>query len=127
MPIGPYDGQVKPPKKMEDKPKGRQEAVKEWEETIEKLVEKSQKSGGYPVTEGHCFQRIILDQLSGGVWYGKIKKPAKKNMTQKQLEKAIEAGRQLLTNPQRTWKWNDQSKTWRRDWRKEHQTTRPNQ
>lgn len=31
---------------------------------------------GWPVVNDHCCQRIILDHISGGVWYDHIARPA---------------------------------------------------
>jgi hypothetical protein len=38
-----------------------------------------------PVTENHCFQRIVLDNLCGGQWTEFIAPPAYLNMTDTQL------------------------------------------
>ncbi len=39
----------------------------------------------WPVSEDHCFQRIILDHVCGGVWYEHLDRPAYKTLqTRKQ-------------------------------------------
>ncbi|MEL7254826.1 MAG: hypothetical protein AAFZ04_07580 [Pseudomonadota bacterium] len=43
----------------------------------------------WPVVNDHCFQRIVLDAVSGGVWYDHIARPAYRNMTKEQAEKAV--------------------------------------
>jgi hypothetical protein len=107
----------------EEKTQTRVRLLKAWEETIQRLVEKSQGVGGYPVKEDHCFKRILLDHICGGVWYEKISKPAKAHMSLEQLEGGIEAGRQMLENPERSWKWNRESLEWRREKQKKDKLT----
>ena len=34
----------------------------------------------WPVSEDHCFQRIILDHVCGGVWYEHLDRPAYKTL-----------------------------------------------
>jgi len=43
----------------------------------------------WPVTENHCFRRIVMDAVCGGVWQRHISAPAYKNMTIEQLKKAL--------------------------------------
>lgn len=43
----------------------------------------------WPVVNDHCFQRIVLDTVCGGVWYDSIARPAYKNMTQAQARHAV--------------------------------------
>ncbi len=39
---------------------------------------------------GHCFQRIVLDNLLGTCWYDAIeKRPAYKQLSQEQLQQAV--------------------------------------
>ena len=35
----------------------------------------------WPVSEDHCFQRIVLDNVCGGVWYEHLDRPAYKHLT----------------------------------------------
>ncbi|KAF2158199.1 methylated-DNA--cysteine S-methyltransferase [Myriangium duriaei CBS 260.36] len=53
----------------------------------------------WPVQLDHCFARIILDNAVGvdQPWTAVVKSPAYKNMTQTQLEDAIELGEKLAT------------------------------
>ncbi len=43
----------------------------------------------WPVVNDHCFQRIVLDAISGEVWYDHISRPAYRNMTTDQAERAV--------------------------------------
>lgn len=53
----------------------------------------------WPVQLDHCFARIILDNAVGvdRPWTAVLKSPAYKNMTQSQLEDAIDLGERLAT------------------------------
>ena len=44
----------------------------------------------WPVREDHCFQRIILDTICGGVWYDHLQRPADKHLTNNQPQRAVE-------------------------------------
>ena len=44
----------------------------------------------WPVCNDHCFQRIVLDTLCGGVWYDWLPRPAYKNLTHDQAAKAVD-------------------------------------
>jgi O-6-methylguanine DNA methyltransferase len=77
---------------------------KTWKDLFQKRLPAAAKAKDYgqpywPVHVDHCFARIILDEVVGGghePWIGKLKTPAYKNMTQKQLEDSIELGEQIL-------------------------------
>ena len=43
----------------------------------------------WPVSNDHCFQRIILDAVCDGVWYGYLPRPAYKNLTHDQAANAV--------------------------------------
>ena len=43
----------------------------------------------WPVSADHCFQRIVLDTVCGGVWYDHLKRPAYKHMTPAQVTRAV--------------------------------------
>ncbi|MEW9921084.1 hypothetical protein AB2B41_15835 [Marimonas sp. MJW-29] len=43
----------------------------------------------WPVRDDHCFQRIVLDAISGGVWYDHIARPAYKHLTPEQAARAV--------------------------------------
>jgi O-6-methylguanine DNA methyltransferase len=75
-----------------------------WKDLFQKrlpaaAVAKDPAQPHWPVHVDHCFARIILDEVVGGghePWIGKLKTPAYKNMTQKQLKEAIQLGEQIL-------------------------------
>ena len=67
----------------------------------------------WPVSEDHCFQRIILDQVCGGVWYEHLGRPAYKHLTKDQVQRAVELC-QIIADGQADLKQlNQQSLIWR--------------
>ncbi|MEM1233728.1 MAG: hypothetical protein AAGH70_06340 [Pseudomonadota bacterium] len=72
------------------------------------------KQRGWPVTADHCFQRIILDTVCGGVWYNHIAKPAVRNMTPDQARAACTLAEGIRDGLVELGGLNEQSKTWRR-------------
>ena len=44
----------------------------------------------WPVCEDHCFQRIELDTICGGVWYEHLQRPAYKNLTNNKAKSAVD-------------------------------------
>lgn len=44
----------------------------------------------WPVRHDHCFQRIVLDTICGGVWYDHIARPAIRHLTLAQASKAAD-------------------------------------
>lgn len=43
----------------------------------------------WPISEDHCFARVVLDNICQDVWYNKISAPAYQHMSQQQLNEAI--------------------------------------
>jgi hypothetical protein len=48
-----------------------------------------EKSRRWPVRNDHCFQRIVLDTICGGVWYDFLERPAYKNLSPEQAQLAV--------------------------------------
>ncbi|MEZ3144775.1 hypothetical protein [Halobaculum sp. MBLA0143] len=56
----------------------------------------------WPVTEDHCFQRIVLDTLFEDAWYDHVDgRPAVRSLTADQLREAIRIAESLLEDPER--------------------------
>lgn len=76
------------------------------------------KQRGFPVSDNHCFQRIILDNLLGQCWYevldrGKV--PAYKQLSEEQLQQAIDLAEAIITQPSSYLEQlNQNSLNWRR-------------
>lgn len=67
----------------------------------------------WPVRNDHCFQRIVLDTISGGVWYEHITRPAYKNLSLTQVMLAVELCHQIIEGNVDLGELNRQSLVWR--------------
>ena len=73
------------------------------------------RNGGrnWPVSDDHCFQRIILDHVCGGVWYEYLDRPAYKNLTKDQAQRAVKLCEDIADGHKDLQKLNQQSLIWR--------------
>ena len=67
----------------------------------------------WPVREDHCFQRIILDHVCGGVWYEHLDHPAHKHLSDNQAQRAVELCRDIAQGRSDLQQLNQQSLIWR--------------
>jgi len=67
----------------------------------------------WPVRFDHCFQRIVLDHVCGGVWYDHIDRPAYRNMTPDQARVAASLAQDILNGQADLAAMNRQSLIWR--------------
>jgi len=67
----------------------------------------------WPVSEDHCFQRIVLDHVCGGVWYKHLGRPAYKHLTKDQAQRAEELCRDIADGRVDLKQLNQQSLIWR--------------
>ena len=67
----------------------------------------------WPVSEDCCFQRIILDQICGGVWYKYLGRPAYKHLTKDQAQLAVKLCRGIIEGREDLRQMNQQSLIWR--------------
>lgn len=67
----------------------------------------------WPVQNDHCFQRIVLDAVSGGVWYDHIARPAYKNLSLDQAKRAVELCEDIISGTANINEMNLQSLKWR--------------
>jgi len=71
---------------------------------------------GWPVTADHCFQRILLDNAVGGVWYDAIpRRPAYRHADEITLRKALALGRAAIDGSAELHALNARSLAWRRE------------
>ena len=68
----------------------------------------------WPVSEDHCFQRIALDHVSGGVWYEHLDRPAYKHLTNDQAQRAVKICQDIADGRTDLHKLNQQSLIWRK-------------
>ena len=67
----------------------------------------------WPVSADHCFQRIVLDHVCGGVWYEYLDRPAYKNLTKDQARRAVKLCEDIVDGHLDLEKLNQQSLIWR--------------
>lgn len=67
----------------------------------------------WPVREDHCFQRIVLDAVCGGVWYEHLDRPAYKHLSPQQAEQAADLCRDIAAGKADLAQLNRQSLMWR--------------
>ena len=82
--------------------------------TREALPARASEEPGWPVRFDHCFMRIALDNAVGGRWTDTVPKPAYKNLTPEQLERAVGAAERMLDGgPEVARELNARSLRWR--------------
>ena len=69
--------------------------------------------GHWPVRDDHCFQRIVLDAVCGGVWYDHLLRPAYKNLTHNLAAKAVDLCNNIILGDSDLEFLNRQSLKWR--------------
>lgn len=67
----------------------------------------------WPVHEDHCFQRIVLDAVCGGVWYNHLDRPAYKHLSLQQAKQAVALCRDIAAGEADLVLLNRQSLMWR--------------
>lgn len=67
----------------------------------------------WPVRNDHCFQRIVLDNVTGGVWYDHINRPAYKNLCLDQARQAVMISEGIISGEICLRELNRKSLTWR--------------
>ena len=67
----------------------------------------------WPMCNDHCFQRIVLDTVCGGVWYDHVPRPAYKNLTCDLAKNAINLCNDIISGESDLVVLNRQSLKWR--------------
>jgi hypothetical protein len=67
----------------------------------------------WPVRNDHCFQRIVLDAVCGGVWYDHLARPAYKHFTREQAMQAVSLCGEIIDGKTDLDALNKQSLVWR--------------
>ena len=67
----------------------------------------------WPVCRDHCFQRIVLDTICGGVWYDHIARPAYSHLSPAQAALAVQLCQQIIADTADLGVLNQQSLEWR--------------
>ena len=61
----------------------------------------------------HCFQRIVLDHVCGGVWHEHLNRPAYKHLTGDQAQLAVKLCQKIVEGLADLKQLNQQSLAWR--------------
>ena len=73
------------------------------------------ESRNWPVREDHCFQRILLDAVCGGVWYDHVNgRPAYRRIDAERLAAAVALGQRVAAGEEDLRALNARSLAWRR-------------
>lgn len=80
-------------------------------ETLPGLAREPERQ--WPVRHDHCFQRIVLDHVSGGVWYDHIARPAYKHLSAAQAQEAVRLCERIISGEADLHALNRQSLAWR--------------
>ena len=67
----------------------------------------------WPVSNDHCFQRIVLAAVCGGGWYDYMLRPAYKNLTRDQAANAVKLCNDIISGDADLIVLNKQSLQWR--------------
>ncbi|MEM7690770.1 MAG: GCN5-related N-acetyltransferase [Pseudomonadota bacterium] len=67
----------------------------------------------WPVSEDHCFMRILLDNACGGAWREFVKAPAYRHAPLEVLERAVALGEAVERGEADLWALNERSLVWR--------------
>lgn len=73
----------------------------------------AQATAAWPVQADHCFQRIVLDNLFGDVWYDHVDRPAYTHLSRRQLQAATRLAASMVSDPDRVRELNRLSLTYR--------------
>ena len=96
--------------------KGMQELINSYMYLTKSVLPSLAKDGSrtWPVAEDHCFQRIVLDTICGGIWYEFIDRPAYKHLTMEQVSAAVQLCEAIIDGHSNIQELNQQSLIWRR-------------
>jgi hypothetical protein len=67
----------------------------------------------WPVSEDHCFQRIVFYTIFSGVWYEHLDHPAYKHLTNDQAKRAVELCQNIADGQADLKQLDQQSLIWR--------------
>ena len=71
------------------------------------------RSKDWPVHNDHCFQRIVLDTVCGGVWYNHVPRPAYKHLSLEQAQHAVQICGNIIAGSADLAALNRSSLVWR--------------
>lgn len=85
-----------------------------WLDLTRRALPAVARARGWPVVADHCFQRILLDNAFGGVWYDHVtERPAYAHADPSALERAVALGEAALAGEADLIALNRRSLAWR--------------
>ena len=95
--------------------KSMQELINSYLTLTRNVLPSLAKDGSrtWPVVEDHCFQRIVLDTICDGVWYEHVVRPAYKNLTNEEAQRAVDLCYEIAEGHADLRQLNNQSLIWR--------------
>jgi len=96
---------------------GRRAALEQrWLELTRVTLPGLARERRWPVREDHCFQRILLDAVCGGVWYRFVPgRPAYRHLDETRLEEAVALAERVESGAADLPALNQRSLAWRRE------------
>lgn len=87
----------------------------QWLELTRDILPALARERGWPVRYDHCFQRILLDNTFGGVWYDYIAgRPAYARASDEAIDRALLLARACVAGTADLVELNRKSLYWRR-------------
>ncbi len=71
------------------------------------------RTPAWPVSNDHCFQRIVLDTICGGVWYEHLARPAYRHLSNDQAYRTVQLCEDIIAGRVDIRALNRQSLIWR--------------
>ena len=59
------------------------------------MLPRRAREEAWPLRHDHCFQRVVLDEVAGSVWYDRIPRPALRHLTDEQADAAAAIAQRL--------------------------------
>lgn len=85
-----------------------------WLDLTRRELPAVSRERGWPVAADHCFQRILLDNAFGGVWYDHVAgRPAYAHADPAALARAVALGEEALAGDADLAELNHRSLAWR--------------
>lgn len=85
-----------------------------WLELTRSVLPGFAQQREWPVNQDHCFQRILLDNACGGVWYDFVEgRPAYRHAAPEVLARAVKLGEACISGSEDLEALNRRSLDWR--------------
>jgi hypothetical protein len=92
----------------------RAELEARWLSLTREIMPSLAAERGWPIRNDHCFQRVLLDNACGGIWYAYIsKRPAYRRADAATLERGIALGESVVASSADLDELNARSLAWR--------------